>query len=111
MTESTAVKALVIKAKPRTPLAIEYDGTVYTLAGRIPPEIMTIQAQSKKPRDPAKDVQEDYQREVGVAMIDRFYELVVPNDFKAVLDLEDLEAVFEAWSGHVGLGESKGSGN
>ena len=71
---------------------------------------MTIQAQHKKPRNPAKDVQEDYQREVGVAVIDRFYDLVVPADLKLALDMEDLGPVFEAWSEHVGLGESKDSG-
>lgn len=111
MTEKTAVKALTIKAKSRPPLVIEYDGTEYTLPGRVPSEIMTIQAQHKAPRNPAKDVQEQYNREVGVAVIDRFYELVVPDNFKAALDMEDLGPVFEAWSGHVGLGESKDSGN
>lgn len=111
MTETTAVKALQIKAKSRPPLIVEYDGTEYTLPGRIPSEIMTIQAEHKKPKNPAKDVQEQFQREVGVAVIDKFYELVVPADFKGVLDMEDLGTVFEAWSEHVGLGESKDSGN
>jgi hypothetical protein len=111
MSETTAVKALQIKAKSRPPLVVEYDGTNYTLPGRIPSEIMTIQAQHKAPKNPAKDVQEAYAREVGVAVIDRFYELVVPDDFKGVLDMEDLGPVFEAWSGHVGLGESAGSAN
>lgn len=111
MTEKTAVKALSIKAKSRKPLVVEYDGIEYTLPGRIPSEIMTIQAQHKAPRNPAKDVQEKYQREVGVAVIDRFYDLVIPDDFKSALDMEDLGAVFEAWSEHVGLGESKDSGN
>ncbi len=85
------------------------EGRKFLLSGRIPPEIMTIQAQSKQPRNPAKTAQDAYQREVGVAMIDRFYELVVPDDFKAVLDMTDLPKVFEKWSGHVGLGESKDS--
>lgn len=111
MSETTAVKALQIKAKSRPALVVEYDGAEYTLPGRVPSEIMTIQAQHKAPKNPAKDVQETYQRELGVAVIDRFYELVVPAEFKAVLDMEDLSAVFEAWSGHVGLGESKDSGN
>jgi len=110
MSDTTAVKALQIKAKSRKPLVLEYDGTEYTLPGRVPSEIMTIQAQHKKPRNPAKDVQEDYQREVGVAVIDRFYDLVVPADLKLALDMEDLGPVFEAWSEHVGLGESKDSG-
>lgn len=115
MTEKTAVKALSIKAKTRKPLVIGYgpegDEVEYTLPGRIPSEIMTIQAQHKAPRNPAKDVQEKYAREVGVAVIDRFYDLVVPDDFKAALDMEDLGPVFEAWSEHVGLGESAGSAN
>ncbi len=111
MTETTAVKALQIKAKSRPPLVVEYDGTEYTLTGRIPSEILTAQAQSKKPKNPAKDVQQEYQLEVGVALINAFYDLVVPESFKAVLDMEDLDAVFTAWAGHVGLGESKDSGN
>lgn len=111
MSETTAVKALSIKAKARKPLVVEYDGSEYTLPGRIPPEILTIQAQNKKPKNPAKDVQEQWQRESGVAVVDKFYELVIPEDFKAVLDLEDIDAVFTAWAGHVGLGESKDSGN
>lgn len=111
MSETTAVKALSIKAKTRKPLVVEYDGVEYTLPGRIPSEIMTIQAEYKKPKNPAKDVQEQFQRELGVAIIDKFYDLVVPNDFKGALDMEDLGAVFEAWSEHVGLGESKDSTN
>ncbi|MBF4613748.1 hypothetical protein [Curtobacterium sp. VKM Ac-1376] len=111
MTETTAVKALQIKAKSRPALVVEYDGTEYTLPGRIPAEILTAQAQNKKPKNPAKDVQEQWQREVGVALVDTFYALVVPENFKSALDMEDLGAVFEAWSEHVGLGESKDSGN
>jgi len=111
MTETTAVKALQIKAKSRPPLVVEYDGTEYTLPGRIPPEILTIQAQNKKPKNPAKDVQEQWQQELGVALIDAFYDTVIPASFKAVVDLADLDTVFEHWSGHVGLGESKDSGN
>ncbi|WIB69802.1 hypothetical protein [Curtobacterium sp. MCBD17_026] len=110
-TETTAVKAVRIKAKNRPPLGIEYGDGTYILPGRIPSEIMTIQAQNKKPKNPAKDVQEQYQREVGVALVDKFYDIVVPADFKGVLDMEDLPDVFEAWSEHVGLGESKDSGN
>ncbi len=110
-TESTAVQALVIKAKTRKPLVVNYGDDKFTLPGRIPPEILTIQAQAKKPKNPAKEAQEDWKREVGVALIDKFYELVVPADFKTVLDMEDLGEVFAGWSEHVGLGESKGSGN
>ncbi|WIA95800.1 hypothetical protein [Curtobacterium sp. MCBA15_004] len=109
MSETTAVKAKLIKAKSRPALVVEYDGTEYTLPGRIPSEIMTVQASFKAPKNPAKDVQEQYQRELGVALVDRFYDLVVPDTFKGVLDMEDLGAVFEAWSEHVGLGESKDS--
>jgi hypothetical protein len=111
MTETTAVQALQIKAKSRPALVVEYGGTEYTLPGRIPADIMTIQAQHKAPRNPAKDVQEQFRRELGMAVIDKFYELVVPEAFKGALDVEDLGAVFEAWSEHVGLGESKDSGN
>lgn len=107
----TATKAVLIKSKSRPPLVVEYDGTEYTLPGRIPPEIITIQAENKKPKNPAKDVQEQWQRDLGVALIDKFYDIVVPLDFKGVLDLEDLDQVFEHWAGHVGLGESKDSGN
>ena len=111
MTETTAVKALQIKAKSRPPLVVEYDGTEYTLPGRIPPEILTIQAQNKKPKNPAKDVQEQWQQDLGVALMDAFYAAVIPESFKAVIDLADLDVVFEHWSEHVGLGESKDSGN
>ncbi|GAA0960194.1 hypothetical protein [Frigoribacterium faeni] len=112
MTDVAPANAPVqIKPKSRPPLVVEYGGPTYTLTGRIPSEIMTIQAQSKAPRNPAKDAQDAYKREVGIAVIDKFYDLVVPDDFKAVLDMEDLAPVFEAWSGHVGLGESKDSGN
>lgn len=111
MSETTAVKAKLIKAKSRPPLVVEYDGTEYTLPGRIPPEIMTIQAQNKKPKNPAKDVQEQWQRESGIAVVDKFYDLVIPDDFKRALDLEDIDQVFEVWAEHVGLGESKDSGN
>lgn len=111
MSETTAVKALSIKAKSRPPLVIEYDGTEYTLPGRIPPEIMTIQAQNKKPKNPAKDVQQQWQQDLGVATMDKFVELVLPDDFRAAVDIEDLETVFEHWAEHVGLGESKDSKN
>ena len=111
MSETTAVKALQIKAKSRPPLVVEYDGTEYTFPGRIPSEIMTIQAGIRQPKNPARDAQDQYKREMGIAVIDRFYDLVVPDAFKSALDMEDLEAVFEAWSGHVGLGESKDSSN
>ncbi|MCM3521782.1 hypothetical protein [Curtobacterium sp. P97] len=107
----TATKALQIKAKTRPPLVIEYAGTEYTLPGRIPAEIMTIQAQHKKPKNPDKKVQEQWQRDLGVATMDKFVELVLPEDFRAAVDLEDLETVFEHWAGHVGLGESKDSEN
>ena len=105
----TATKALQIKAKSRPPLVVEYDGTEYSLAGRIPAEIMTIRAQYKKPKNPEKKVQEEWQRELGVATMDKFLELVLPEDFRAVVDLEDIETVFEHWAEHVGLGESKDS--
>ncbi|WP_065962830.1 hypothetical protein [Curtobacterium sp. UCD-KPL2560] len=111
MSETTAVKALQIKAKSRPALVVEYDGTEYTLPGRIPSEIMTIQAEYKRPKNTAKDVQEQWQRDLGVAAINKFYELVVPEALKGALDMEDLGAVFEAWSEHVGLGESKDSSN
>jgi len=110
-TEPTAVRAVTVKAKSRPPIGIDYADAKYILPGRIPPEIITIQAQNKKPKNPAKDVQEQWQRDLGVALIDKFYELVVPEDFKAALDLEDIDQVFEIWAEHVGLGESKGSGN
>jgi|ERR1051325_2605134 hypothetical protein len=111
MSETTAVKAKLIKAKSRPDLVVEYDGTEYTLSGRIPPEILSVQAENKKPRNPAKDVQEQWHRELGASLVDKFYQLVVPETFKGVLDLEDIDQVFEVWAEHVGLGESKGSGN
>ncbi len=111
MSETTAVKAQLIKAKGRPDLVVEYDGTDYTLPGRIPAEIMTIQAEHKKPKNPAKDVQEQFQRELGVAIMNEFYSRVIPDDFKAAVDLEDLEQVFTVWSEHVGLGGTKDSAN
>ncbi|WIE65956.1 hypothetical protein DEI99_005300 [Curtobacterium sp. MCLR17_036] len=110
-TEPTAIRAVTVRAKSRPPIGIDYADGKYILPGRIPPEILTAQAQNKKPRNPDKKVQEQWQQEVGVALVDKFYELVVPEDFKAVLDLEDIDQVFEIWSEHVGLGESKGSEN
>lgn len=109
MTETTAVKAQLIKAKSRPPLVVEYDGTEYTLPGRLPAEILTVQAEIKQPKNPAKAVQEQWQNEVGIATVNAFYQLVVPEEFKAVLDMEDLGPVFKLWSEHVGLGESKDS--
>jgi hypothetical protein len=109
----TAIQALQIKAKTRPDLVIQYgpedEQTEYRLSGRIPAEIMTIRAQYKKPKNPEKKVQEEWQRELGVATMDKFLELVVPSDLRAVVDLEDLETIFEHWAGHVGLGESKDS--
>jgi hypothetical protein len=94
-----------IKAKKRPDLVIEYDGTEYTLTGRIPTEIAAVRGQvSQKGLTPKA-----YEEELGAKFIDAFYENVIPQDFKMALDLEDVGPVFTAWSEHVGLGESKAS--
>jgi hypothetical protein len=107
----TSVRAIEIKAKKRPDIDIDYDGTKYRLTGRIPTELMTISAQNKAPRNPTKESKSRHEQELGAAMIDAFYSLVIPDDFKNILDMEDVAQVFEVWAEHVGLGESKDSSN
>lgn len=111
MPEKTAVTALVIKSKNRPPLTVEYEGVEYVLPGKIPAELITVRAEYKAPRNPSKEAQEAYNGELGIAMLDKFMELVMPREFAAAVDIEDANQVFSAWAGHVGLGESKDSDN
>ncbi|ARC55976.1 hypothetical protein AS850_02670 [Frondihabitans sp. 762G35] len=104
--------AVQIKATVRQPINLEYpagSGDVFTLTGRIPPEILTIQSGYRRPKNASKEAVENHTRELGAALIGAFFTLVIPEDFKNVLDLEDIDQVFTIWSEHVGLGESKPS--
>lgn len=98
---------LNIKASKREDLVVNYGDDSFTLSGRIPTEIAAVRGQVSRKGVSKKD----YEEELGAKLIDAFYELVIPQDFKAVLDLEDVGQVFEGWSKHVGLGESKASAN
>jgi hypothetical protein len=100
---------LKIAARAKKPLDVEYDGTVYRLPGRIPPELLTAQAGIRRPTMQTKDQKEEYGKQVGVSILAAFYEIVLPADFKAAIDLEDVEPVFQAWSDHVELGKSQNS--
>jgi hypothetical protein len=96
---------LKIAARAKKPLDVEYDGTVYRLPGRIPPELLTAQAGIRRPTMQTKDQKEEF----GVSILAAFYERVLPDEFKAAIDLEDIEPVFQAWSDHVELGKSQNS--
>lgn len=111
MAEKAAVTAVVVKSKNRPPLTVNYDDVEYVLPGKIPAELITVRAEYKAPRNPSKEAQEAYNGEVGVAMLNKFIELVMPPEFAAEVDLEGANEVFAAWAEHVGLGESKDSGN
>lgn len=104
--EETATSNVVkIQAKAKQPLDVEYAGTVYRLPGRIPPSLLTVQAQIRRPALTTQAVKDEYQKQVGVAVLSAFFESVVPEDLQNVLDMEDIEAVFKAWSDHVELGK------
>jgi hypothetical protein len=100
---------LKIVARAKKPLDVEYDGTVYRLPGRIPPELLTAQAGIRRPTMQTKDQKEEYGKQVGVSILAAFYERVLSDEFKAAIDLEDIEPVFQAWSDHVELGKSQNS--
>lgn len=111
-TAPAASQAVQVTATVRKPIVLEYPAgsrELYELPGRIPPEILTIQAGFRQPRGASKETLDTYQRELGAALIGAFYANVVPEGFRSVLDLEDLDQVFTIWSEHVGLGESKPS--
>ncbi|MCW4458187.1 hypothetical protein [Microbacterium sp. MPKO10] len=93
----------------RGPLKIKYLGKLYTLPGRIPTEIITSKDSVPRPKVMAGSQKASYEEEVGVAVIAAFYERVIPENFKEVLDMEDIGQVFQAWQEHVGLGKSGAS--
>lgn len=108
--EETATPGPVkIQAKAKKPLDVEYGGTVYRLPGRIPPSLLTAQAQIRRPTLTTQAVKDEYQKQIGSAVLAAFYENVLPEDFQNVIDLEDIAQVFEAWSNHVELGKSHNS--
>ncbi|WIB25811.1 hypothetical protein [Curtobacterium sp. MCSS17_015] len=104
MPEKTAVTAVVVKSKNRPALPVEYDEVAYELPGKIPAELITVRAEYKAPRNPSKEAQEAYNGEVGVAMLNKFIELVLPAELASAVDLEAANELFAAWAEHVGLG-------
>ncbi len=110
MSENTAVKAKLIKAKSRPTSSSSTTAPSTPLRTHPPGDPVRAGREQEAPQ-PRKDVQEQWHRELGASLVDKFYQLVVPETFKGVLDLEDIDQVFEVWAEHVGLGESKGSGN
>lgn len=107
LVEETTHGPVKIVARAKKPLDVEYDGIVYRLPGRIPPALLTAQAQIRRPSLTTQAVRDDYNKQVGTAVLAAFYELVMPEDFQNAVDLEDIGNVFEAWSNHVELGKSR----
>ncbi|HEY4267527.1 MAG TPA: hypothetical protein VGM94_04975 [Galbitalea sp.] len=105
----TPVATVQIPAKSKPPLDVEYGGGVYRLPGRIPPSLLTAQAQIKRPTLTTAAQKEEYQKQVGAVVLAAFFENVLPDDFQNVIDLEDIEPVFKAWSDHVELGKAPSS--
>lgn len=103
------VATVQIEAKTKKPLDVEYGGQVYRLPGRIPPSLLTAQAQIRRPSLATQAQKDDYQKQVGVAVLAAFYENVLPEEFQGAIDLEDIEPVFSAWSEHVELGKGQSS--
>lgn len=94
-----------IKQSARKPIGIKYGDHKFELSGRIPPEILSARAGvSRKGLTVSQ-----YNEEIGALVIDAFYVHVLPAEFRDVIDLEDVAAVFDAWSKKVGLGESNAS--
>lgn len=103
---------ITITPSARPPLDIDYGGTVYRLPGRIPASILEAEnAVPRIPRNSPDQLRRDREMEVGRILIAAFIVDVIPEDFRRVLDLADIEQVFEAWSEHVDLGKSSGSSN
>ncbi|MGG7510910.1 hypothetical protein [Plantibacter sp. YIM 135249] len=93
----------------KKPLKVNYDGVAYKLPGAIPIEILSVQNTVPRPKVMAGSQKDSYESQVGVAILGVFVERVLPEDFRAALDLDDLDAVFEAWAEHTGLGKSQPS--
>lgn len=104
-----SVATVQIQAKTKKPLDVEYGGIVYRLPGRIPPSLLTAQAQIRRPTLTTQVQKEEYQKQVGVVVLAAFFENVIPPEFQDAIDLEDIEPVFKAWSTHVELGKARSS--
>ncbi|MGG7507972.1 hypothetical protein [Plantibacter sp. YIM 135249] len=100
---------ITITTRKKQPLDIDYDGVVYRLPGRIPPRLLTAQSEIRRPTLTTQAVKDEYDKQVGVTILSVFYELVLPEELQSVIDLEDIEPVFSAWSEHVELGKSQKS--
>lgn len=94
-----------VQAKAKPPIGIEYADKVYTLPGRIPPEVLTAQNEIRRPTMQTAAQKADYEKQVGIAVVSVFFQKVLPLEFQEAIDLSDIDAVFEVWSNHVELGK------
>lgn len=100
-----------IKPKGTKPLDIEYEDIVYRLSGKIPASI--LDANSEVPRlgrGATKEQIDKRNEEMGTILVSNFSRDVLPEELRRVLDLADIEQIFDAWSEHVELGKSSSSG-
>jgi len=82
------------------PFALEYQGAKYELAGEITPEFMLVAMQASKAQT----------EEAATELIVVFLRDIVPAELRLKLrGVEATKRLFQAWSGHVGLGEGLAS--
>lgn len=93
----------------RKPLKINYGEAKFVLPGRVPTEMVTASDAVPRPKVMAGSQKATYEQQVGIAVIAAFLLHVVPDDFRDVLDVEDVGQVFDAWSEHVGWGKAQTS--
>jgi len=95
----------------RKPLKVNYGDEQFLLSTRIPLELINAQDSIPRPKVMAGSQKDAYQQQVGIAVIAAFVENVITEEFRAVLDLNDVAQVFEAWSEASGWGKSPSSDN
>lgn len=96
-----------ITPKVRPSLVVEYGDQTFELAGRVPAGIMAAANTGTVRKGATVEERKDAEEARGVAIMSLFIDEILPSD--ADVDLEDIGHIFEAWSSHVGLGESSNS--
>lgn len=112
--EPSVAEVTITPTHQRGPLRINYpepDGTAryFVLSGHVPADVIRAIDSVPRPRGNVGVLKQEYEEATGLAATASFLETVVPEDFRRVLDLTDVPAVYQAWSRHTGLGKGLNS--
>lgn len=100
-----------IQITPATsiPLEVTYGDRKFILPTRIPVELIVAQDSVPRPKIMVGDLKEQYDLATGVAVVAAWLEAIVPQDFRDVLNVRDVDQVFLAWAEVSGWGKSTNS--